>query len=129
MNSTVSGLLSRTFYRSDIIGPADFHGAAFYKELLSKDLTYTFINAVESCFPDVPSLLDEGELSMSGMDEVKVVLLFSLLIETWGQNVVYERSHSFCLLSPELKELIILKSVLKSLVSESLIGTMISGGT
>jgi len=73
LNSTVSGLLSRTFYRSDIIGPTDFHGAAFYKELLSKDLTYTFINAVESCFPDVPSLLDEGELSMSGMDEVKVI--------------------------------------------------------
>lgn len=71
LNSTVSGLLSRTFYRSDIIGPNDFHGAAFYKELSPKDLTYTFINAVESCFPDVPSLLDESELSMSGMDEVK----------------------------------------------------------
>lgn len=70
LNSTVSGLLSRTFYRADIIGPNDFHGAAFYKELSPEDLTYTFINAVESCFPDVPSLLDEGELSMSGMDEV-----------------------------------------------------------
>lgn len=70
LNSTVSGLLSRTFYRADIIGPNDFHGAAFYKELSSKDLTYTFINAVESCFSDVPSLLDKSELSMSGMDEV-----------------------------------------------------------
>ena len=71
LNSTVSGLLSRTFYRSDIIGPNDFHGASFYKELSPKDLTYTFIDAVESRFPDVPSLLDESELSMSGMDEVK----------------------------------------------------------
>ena len=73
LNSTVSGLLSRTFYRSDIIGPTDFHGAAFYKELSPKDLTYTFIDAVEAHFPDVPHLLDEGELPMSGMDEVKVI--------------------------------------------------------
>lgn len=71
LNSTVSGLLSRTFFRTDIIGPTDFHGAAFYKELLSKDLTYTFIDAVESLFPDVPYFLDEGELPMRGMDEVK----------------------------------------------------------
>ena len=48
LNSTVSGLLSRTFLRSDIIGAEDFHGAAFYRELSDKDLTYHFINAVES---------------------------------------------------------------------------------
>ncbi len=71
LNSTVSGLLSRTFYRSDIIGPSDFHGAAFYKELSSKDLTYTFINTVEACFPDEPPVFEEGKLTMSGMDEVK----------------------------------------------------------
>lgn len=29
LNSVVSGLLSRTFYRNDIIGESDFHGAAF----------------------------------------------------------------------------------------------------
>ena len=34
LNSTVSGLLSRTFLRSDIIGPEDFHGAVFYRELM-----------------------------------------------------------------------------------------------
>ena len=48
LNSTVSGLLSRTFLRSDIIGKNDFHGAAFYKELAEKDLTYQFINAIET---------------------------------------------------------------------------------
>lgn len=51
LNSTVSGLLSRTFLRADIIGPGDFHGAAFYKELLAEDLTYDFIGAVEKHFP------------------------------------------------------------------------------
>ena len=50
LNSTVSGLLSRTFLRSDIIGEKDFHGAVFYKELASKDLTYKFIDTVEQHF-------------------------------------------------------------------------------
>ena len=50
LNSTVSGLLSRTFLRSDIIGENDFHGAAFYRELIPKDLTYTFIERIERDF-------------------------------------------------------------------------------
>ncbi len=50
LNSTVSGLLSRTFYRSDIIGPEDYHGAAFYSNLADKDLTYHFIGNVERFF-------------------------------------------------------------------------------
>ena len=53
LNSTVSGLLSRTFYRSDIIAPGEFHGAAFYQELMDQDLTYQFIDKVTFCFsPD-----------------------------------------------------------------------------
>ena len=32
LNSTVSGLISRTFLRDDIIGPDDFHGAVYYGE-------------------------------------------------------------------------------------------------
>ena len=33
LNSTVSGLISRTFLRNDIIGINDFHGAVYYEEL------------------------------------------------------------------------------------------------
>jgi hypothetical protein len=73
LNSTVSGLLSRTFYRNDIIGPDEFHGAAFYGELADKDLTYTFINAVESCFSSELSMERESKLTMSGMDEVNSI--------------------------------------------------------
>ena len=51
LNSTVSGLLSRTFYREDIIGPNDFHGAMFYSNLLDQDLTYEFIQSVQHRFP------------------------------------------------------------------------------
>lgn len=46
LNATVSGLLSRTFYRPDLIGPDDFHGAAFYSNLGRRDVTYGFIDRV-----------------------------------------------------------------------------------
>lgn len=52
LNSTVSGLLSRTFYRPDIIAPGEFHGAAFYRELAAQDLTYQFIDTVAARFPE-----------------------------------------------------------------------------
>ena len=46
----MSGLLSRTFLRGDIISPGDFHGAAFYRELKDQDLTYQFIDQIEAHF-------------------------------------------------------------------------------
>ncbi len=72
LNSTVSGLLSRTFLREDIIGPRDFHGAVFYKELADNDLTYQFIESVEEEFP-VSAQLEEsgGEGLDSGLKEVE----------------------------------------------------------
>ncbi|MDO4614548.1 MAG: cysteine protease StiP family protein [Lachnospiraceae bacterium] len=50
LNSTVSGLISRTLLRDDIIGPEDFHGAVFYEELRDADLSYAFIEAIEQHF-------------------------------------------------------------------------------
>ncbi len=50
LNATVSGLLSRTFYRPDIIGAGEFHGAAFYRELMEQDETNSFIDTVAGCF-------------------------------------------------------------------------------
>ena len=55
LNSTVSGLLSRTFLRADIIGPEDYHGAAYYRELKGKDLTETFLSSVEKYWKDLPA--------------------------------------------------------------------------
>src|SRR5690606_38877718 len=37
LNSTVSGLISRTVLRADLVGPHDFHGAKFYRELAGAD--------------------------------------------------------------------------------------------
>lgn len=50
LNCTVSGLVSRTFLRDDIIGADDFHGAVYYGELADSDLSYEFIDAIERHF-------------------------------------------------------------------------------
>ncbi len=71
LNSTVSGLVSRTFLRSDIIGKDDFHGAVYYGELKDSDLSYAFINAIEKEF-SLDSVIDEHEKvpEGKGIDEV-----------------------------------------------------------
>ena len=73
LNSTVSGLLSRTFLRRDIIGANDFHGAAFYRELADKDLTYQFIDAIEKHFDDCPPIKTSAVEHDSGLAEVKKI--------------------------------------------------------
>ena len=73
LNSTVSGLLSRTFLRSDIIGANDFHGAAFYRELIDKDLTYQFIDSIKKNFDFVAEIEDKIVEKNSGLEEVKKI--------------------------------------------------------
>lgn len=74
LNSTVSGLLSRTFLRSDIIGADDFHGAAFYAELLEQDLTYKFIDTVAGCFPAAPlPVVERAKPALDAMAEVRQI--------------------------------------------------------
>ena len=75
LNSTVSGLLSRTFLRDDVIGENDFHGAAYYKELKNSDDTYRFIDAVclkidkyKDC-----DFVDEKTLDRTGVEEVEEI--------------------------------------------------------
>ncbi|MDI3213671.1 phosphoribosyltransferase domain-containing protein [Arthrobacter sp. AL12] len=53
LNSTVSGLVSRTVYNTALIGPGDFHGAKFYSELSGSDVSNDFLAAVTSQFPGV----------------------------------------------------------------------------
>lgn len=59
LNSTVSGLVSRTFYREDIILDTDFHGAVYYEELEKDDLTYDFIDSIEKYFSPAETGVDE----------------------------------------------------------------------
>ncbi|MFD6968408.1 phosphoribosyltransferase [Streptomyces sp. NPDC059949] len=59
LNSTVSGLISRTVLRSDLVGPADFHGAKFYRELAGADVSVDFVDAVAAHFDEVADAVDE----------------------------------------------------------------------
>ncbi|MDR7081819.1 adenine/guanine phosphoribosyltransferase-like PRPP-binding protein [Arthrobacter ginsengisoli] len=53
LNSTVSGLVSRTVFNKALIGPGDFHGAKFYSELAGSDVSRDFLVAVTAQFPGV----------------------------------------------------------------------------
>ncbi|GAA3241948.1 cysteine protease StiP family protein [Actinocorallia longicatena] len=46
LNSTVSGLVSRTVLNDELIGPKDFHGAKFYRDLAPADVSNQFLDAV-----------------------------------------------------------------------------------
>ncbi|MFD7630870.1 phosphoribosyltransferase [Streptomyces sp. NPDC059851] len=58
LNSTVSGLISRTVLRSDLVGPADFHGAKFYRELAAADVSTDFVDTVAARFDEVADAVD-----------------------------------------------------------------------
>ncbi|MFH9982935.1 phosphoribosyltransferase [Streptomyces sp. NPDC017179] len=58
LNSTVSGLISRTVLRADLVGRHDFHGAKFYRELAGADVSNGFLDAVSQCFHEVADGVD-----------------------------------------------------------------------
>ncbi len=58
LNSTVSGLISRTVLRSDLVGPDDFHGAKFYRELAGSDVSGHFLDTVTDRFGEVVDAVD-----------------------------------------------------------------------
>lgn len=71
LNSTVSGLLSRTFLRDDVISKEDFHGAVYYGEMEEYDCSYEFIKRVERCFDFSVSEPPFGKHKSTGMDDIK----------------------------------------------------------
>lgn len=72
LNSTVSGLISRTVLRHDLIGPDDFHGAAYYGELSKEDRSYEFLDTIARHF-DTPFAFPTITLTHSGYDEARQV--------------------------------------------------------
>ncbi len=53
LNSTVSGLVSRTVLNTWDLAPGEFHGAKFYAELADLDVSREFLDAVSARFDDV----------------------------------------------------------------------------
>ncbi|MGW1622686.1 phosphoribosyltransferase [Streptomyces sp. NPDC002172] len=68
LNSTVSGLISRTVLRADLVGPGDFHGAKFYRELAGADVSVAFLDAVAARFAEVADAVDASVKELAVAD-------------------------------------------------------------
>ncbi|MDP4552191.1 cysteine protease StiP family protein [Alkalihalobacillus macyae] len=60
LNSTVSGLVSRTILNSKWINEGDFHGGKYYSELLSEDVSNLYVDTICTQFPLIESAVDKG---------------------------------------------------------------------
>jgi len=59
LNSTVSGLVSRTVLNEKFIGKEDFHGAKFYRDLQDIDVSNKYIDVITDEFPKIISKATE----------------------------------------------------------------------
>lgn len=66
LNSTVSGLLSRTIIRPDLLGPGAFHGVRVYREFAGRDKSRHYVDAVAAHFGEAA----EGSLD-AGVHEAR----------------------------------------------------------
>lgn len=79
LNSTVSGLISRTFLRDDIILEGDFHGALYYGELEKQDLSYAFIRAIEAHFRRDNGRLEESVVGKGILEVEEIAERFGIV--------------------------------------------------
>ncbi|MEX2981736.1 phosphoribosyltransferase [Streptomyces sp. C36] len=68
LNSTVSGLISRTVLRADLVGPRDFHGAKFYRELAGADVSRTFLDTVSARFGEAEEAVAREAKELAAAD-------------------------------------------------------------
>nr|WP_202530692.1 phosphoribosyltransferase [Streptomyces sp. SID8380] len=68
LNSTVSGLISRTVLRADLVGPDDFHGAKFYRELAGADVSNAFVDTVADRFGEVTDAVGQRVKELAAGD-------------------------------------------------------------
>ena len=80
LNSTVSGLVSRTVLNLQFMDANDFHGAKYYKELEAVDVSKLYIERIVTCFEQVQSKIvlqiQEQEFSpitWEGMKSVQTI--------------------------------------------------------
>ncbi|MCM3114535.1 cysteine protease StiP family protein [Neobacillus sp. MER 74] len=80
LNSTVSGLVSRTVLNDQYISKDDFHGAKYYQELISIDVSNEYIDLISREFKSISeeaagvarNMVDERiETGFLGMEDVK----------------------------------------------------------
>ncbi|MGG5829299.1 cysteine protease StiP domain-containing protein, partial [Bacillus pumilus] len=59
LNSTVSGLVSRTVLNNRWINADDFHGAKYYEELLDEDVSNLYVDTIEEAFSSLEPNIEE----------------------------------------------------------------------
>lgn len=71
LNSTVSGLVSRTIHNTDLISDTDYHGAKLFEDLAQYDFTNDFLDIIEKEFNNTISEIRDMEAPDEGyVDEV-----------------------------------------------------------
>lgn len=68
LNSTVSGLVSRTVLNDHWIKDGDFHGAKVYRELAEKDLSNYYIDVITGEFAKALPLIKQAKADLQGID-------------------------------------------------------------
>lgn len=80
LNSTVSGLVSRTVLNHQYIGKDDFHGAKYYQELIPNDVSNAYIDLISNEFINISRKAveiatqkheEQIETGFLGMEDVK----------------------------------------------------------
>lgn len=81
LNSTVSGLVSRTVLRDDLIKENDFHGAKYYKELEMFDESNDYLDKISREFENVYDEIDKymrfwikDEMTKLGYEDVTNII-------------------------------------------------------
>lgn len=72
LNSTVSGLVSRTVLNEELIGENDFHGAKYYKELRAFDESSDYLGKISQEFENAYNEIDKYMESWSKDDITKL---------------------------------------------------------
>ncbi|OQY09016.1 MAG: hypothetical protein B6I28_03745 [Fusobacteriia bacterium 4572_132] len=73
LNSTISGLVSRTVLNDTVIGKDDYHGAKFYDNLKEKDLSNYYIDVISDEFKKINNgkkILDEKIPNWKGLEDI-----------------------------------------------------------
>lgn len=76
LNSTVSGLLSRTIIRPDLLPPGSFHGVRVYREFAPRDVSRRYVDTVAGHFGDPAAVRVPTDLAPAdgrGLREVQAV--------------------------------------------------------
>jgi hypothetical protein len=96
LNSTVSGLVSRTVLNDKYIFSDDFHGAKFYSELKSVDVSNFYIEEICACFNDIDESYISEQVNLKNNEEVATDIQFiGDSLSCKGLNDIQSIKHKF----------------------------------